>query len=115
MRDDDSLESLEADLAPAAAPALAAFLAGYLHEDWQLDHPSVAAAAWAFARDSEIEEVEELAANWHKVRALAHRQGLPGFNRWLAATFGTGWHATSQRELEAVAHELRRATEPVED
>ena len=61
---------------PAKFPALSAFLAGYLHQDFQLDHQTPAGAARAFHRDADATD-----------RAALSKEAA----RFLAATESIDW------------------------
>jgi hypothetical protein len=90
-------------------PSLAAFLGGYLHEEWQLDFGSAAEAAYAFVGEADLDDVEELAADWTVLIEATHDLDLAAVNRLLRERFRSGWHLTAKDELQAVAQELERA------
>lgn len=90
-------------------PSLAAFVGGYLHEDWQLGFASPAAAAYAFIGEADLDDVEELAADWAVLVEATRDLDLDTVNRLLRNRFRSGWHLTSKLEIEAVAQELERA------
>ena len=94
---------------PDDLPSLAAFLAGYLHEDWQLDHRSAAEAAYAFIGDADLDDVEELSADWEVLVEATRELDLESINRLLRERFRSGWHLASRKEIEAVAQELESA------
>lgn len=94
---------------PEELPRLSEFLAAYLHEEWSLNHASPAAAAYDFLVDADIDDVEELAADWEILSTLARELPLDEINRLLAERFGGRWTATSRGEIEAVRRELERA------
>jgi len=100
---------LEDGLDPRELPHLAAFLAAYLHEDLVPVHGSAQRAAFEYARDTDLEELAELAAEWRVLRLAAARLPLARLNRLLRERFRSGWHVASRAEVEAVAHELERA------
>jgi len=106
---DDAQTDLEDRLDPRDLPRLAQFLAAYLHEDLVPVHGSAAEAAFAYAGETDVEELAELAAEWEVLRAVAARLPIERVNRLLRERFGSGWHAASRREIEAVASELERA------
>ena len=103
--DREALERLNAD----DLPQLAAFLGGYLHEDWQLGFASAAEAAYAFVGGADLDDVEELAADWTVLMDATHDLDLAGVNLLLRERFRSAWHLTAKSELQAVAHELDRA------
>ncbi len=94
---------------PDDLPSLAGFLGGYLHEDWQLEFSSVAAAAYAFIGEADLDDVEELAADWEVLLEATRDLALDATNRLLRERFRSGWHLASKLELGAVAQELERA------
>lgn len=103
---DDELEKV---LTPERLPRVAFFLDGYLHEDFAVEHGSAAGAAWAYAQEAELDELEELAAEWATLRAAAETLSLSRFNRLLVERFASAWQATSAGEVENVGRELERA------
>lgn len=109
--DADPAEWLTAD----ACPALAAFVGGYLHEEFAYDHGSATGAAWAFARDAEIETIAAAAREWELLEALAARCPVPEVADLLAHRFGSAWQPLTRAELAAVGDELRRALEEPEE
>lgn len=90
-------------------PAVAAFLGGYLHEDFETDYRSAAQAAFAFAGEADEDDLQQLAAEWEVVRAAARALPLPELNRLLRERFRCGWYLLSASEVEGVAQELERA------
>lgn len=105
MTDDE----LESGLTPERLPRVAFFLDGYLHEGFAAEHGSSAGAAWAYAQEAELDELEELGAEWATVRAAAAGLPLARFNRLLAERFASAWQATSLGEVEAIGREIERA------
>lgn len=104
----DPIDS-EDRLAPELLPRLAYFLGAWLHEDLAVEHGSAAAAAWAYAEEAELDELEELAADWDILRTVARKLPLERVNALLRERFGSSWQALSTAELDAVGDELRRA------
>jgi hypothetical protein len=102
-------EELSAALAPEQLPRVAFFLDGYLHEDFAAEHGSAAGAAWSYAQEAELDELEELGAEWATVRAAAEALPLNLFNRLLRERFASSWQAASVEEIEAVGREIERA------
>lgn len=90
-------------------PTLAGFLGGYLHEDWQAGFGSAAEAAYAFIGEADLDDVEELAADWAVLVEATRDLDLEALNRLLRERFRSGWHLTSKTELEAVQQELEKA------
>lgn len=108
-RPSDEPVDYEDRLAPELLPRLAYFLGAWLHEDLALEHGSAAAAAWAYAEEAELDELEELAADWETLRAVARKLPLARVNAMLRERFGSSWQALSAAEIDAVGAELRRA------
>jgi hypothetical protein len=90
-------------------PSLAGFVGGYLHEDWQLDFGSAGEAAFAFLSEADLDDVEELAADWEVLVEATRDLDLAALNRLLRERFRSGWNLVSKDELQAVAQELERA------
>ncbi len=107
--DSDARTDLLDRLNPEALPGLAAFLAGYLHEDWQLEFASPAEAVFAFIGAADLDDVEELAADWEALVEAARSLELDEINRLLHERFRCAWQISSKREIEAVERELERA------
>ena len=83
-------------------PALAAFLRGYLHEDLEADHGTVAGALAAFAGDATAAEVAALDADRRRLGAVLAPQPLRVARDVLARTFGSAWSPATRDELEQV-------------
>lgn len=96
-------------LNPEDLPSLAGFLGGYLHEDWQLGFGSAAEATYSFVGEADLDDVEELAADWAVLVEATRDLDLEALNRLLRERFRSGWHLTSKTEIEAVQQELERA------
>ena len=96
-------------LTPDELPRLAEFLAGYLHEDWNLDYGSAAEAAWDYLLEADLEAAEALAVEWGVLTAAARAVPLDELNRLLRERFGSGWNVVSAEEIRAVSAELERA------
>jgi len=105
--DRDVLERLN----PDDLPQLAAFLGGYLHEDWTLDYGSAAEAAWDYLLEADLEAAEALAVEWSVLAAAARLVSLDELNSMLRARFRTGWNVVHADEIRAVSEELERALE----
>lgn len=99
----------ESRLTPDELPRVAFFIAGYLHEDLALEQGSAAAAAYDYSAEAELDELEELAAEWQVVCAAARELPLERLNALLRSRFGSSWQAAAASEFEAVAFELDRA------
>ncbi|MEO8277755.1 MAG: hypothetical protein ABI639_16190 [Thermoanaerobaculia bacterium] len=107
--DMDARAAILDGLNPDDLPNLAAFLAGYMHEDWQLDYSSPAAAAFAFAGDADLDDVEELSAEWTALVDASRLVPLEVLNQLLEQRFHAAWRVRSRAEIEGISQELERA------
>jgi len=96
-------------LTPEDQPRLARFFADYLHQDLSVVHGSAARAAYDYAAEAEIDELEELAAEWEVLRAATHEAPLERVNEILRQRFGSAWRAASRADIDAVAREFELA------
>ncbi len=94
---------------PEDLPSLAGFLGGYMQEDWQLGFGSAAEAAYSFIGEADLDDVEELAADWAMLVEGTRDLDLEALNRLLRERFRSGWYVTSKSEIEAVQQELEKA------
>ncbi len=90
-------------------PSLAAFLGGYLHEDWQLGFASAAEAAYTFVGEADLDDVAELAADWTVLEEATQDLDLEAIQRLLRERFHCGWYPASKLEFASIAQELKRA------
>ncbi len=96
-------------ITPEELPGVAAFLGGYLHEDFESDYRSPAQAAFAFAGEADEDDVQQLSEEWETMRLAARELPLAELNRLLRERFRCGWYLLAASEIEAVAQELERA------
>jgi hypothetical protein len=96
-------------LNPDDLPHLAVFLAGYLDAGGERRFASPAEAAFTFAGDADLDDVEGLAADWEILAEAARSHELAEINLCLRERFGSAWQAASKLEIEAVEQELERA------
>ena len=94
---------------PEDLPSLAGFLGGYMQEDWRLGFGSAAEAAYSFIGEADLDDVEELAADWAMLVEGTRDLDLEALNRLLRERFRSGWYVTSKSEIEAVQQELEKA------
>ncbi len=99
----------EARLTPDDLPRLAVFLAGYFGEGAPRSARSAAEAAYDYAAEAELDELEELARDWDQLRAIARALPLDRVREALRTRFGSSWQPLDTAELDAVAHEFERA------
>ena len=83
-----------------AFPAFAAFVRGYLHEDFAEVHGSVSAAAEAFCADANPVERQALAQELSKLVTITADRPLSEFQRFVQRELGGAWNPDSQTELE---------------
>ena len=89
-------------------PVLAQFAAGYLHEDFVLEHKTPAGAREAFIRDAN--EAERAAFAKERIRYCAEADGVP----WAAvrasfASLGGAWRPGSREALRGLLTPTPRA------
>jgi hypothetical protein len=101
--------TLDERLTPEGLPRVAFFLATYLHEDLEPVHGSAAKAAYNYVAEAELDELEELGAEWEILKAAAHQLPLARLNRILRERFKSSWYVNSATEIDAVGYELERA------
>ena len=102
-------ERRPASLTAGKFPALAAFLKGYLHQDFPEEHGSVSAAVAAFCRDASAEERGRLAAEL--ARLLAQAKALPSsvVGRFVTRDLGSAWSPGSTSELADILSARRKS------
>lgn len=92
---------------PDQFPHLSTFLAGYLHQDFLLDHKTPADALRAFLAEASAEERESLRRDWRSF--LDAGSGLQW--RYLRAAFlrlGGAWQPASRAALLALFEALKQ-------
>jgi hypothetical protein len=107
--DDTGTLPLDDRLTPEELPRIAIFVAGFLRDDGGAGPVSAARAAFDYAADAELDELEELASEWETLLAAARELPLERVNACLRERFGSAWQASSVHDFEAVAAELERA------
>jgi hypothetical protein len=96
-------------LTPEDLPRLAQFLTAYLHEDWNQDYDSAAEAVYDYLVEADLNDVEELAAEWGAFTRATRGLPLDEVNRILAGRFGSGWRVLSRAEIDGVSQEIGNA------
>ncbi len=92
---------------PANYPALQESLPGYLHEDFQETSGAVAEAMEAFLNEASAEEVQQVRAEWKRLRA--HFAGRPLAELQAALVrLGIAWRPASEEELRGLDEILTR-------
>jgi len=94
---------------PEMMPRVAAFLAGYLHEDWTLDYGSPAEAMYEHLREADWDDVEELAAEWAVIEVASRTMPLEELAELFHSRFRAAWRPISRSEIEKISAELERA------
>ncbi|MGE3507764.1 MAG: contact-dependent growth inhibition system immunity protein [Vicinamibacterales bacterium] len=105
LRTRASRSSTAAPLTADRFPHLAAFLSGYLHQDFVIDHRTPADALQAFLREADAAQRTALREEW---RALAAEiEGLAWRDvRDTIAALGGAWRPASRAALLALFDEL---------
>ncbi len=83
-------------------PALAAFLRGYLHEDYEAEYGSIEGAVAAFVADASADERRALAAEAARLGALADRAPLAALQDLITRALGGRWLPRSRADLDAL-------------
>ena len=86
---------------PERFPHLAAFLAGYLHQDFVLDHKTPAGALKAFLADAGPKDRAALVADWQAFHRAIEGAGWRETKAALAA-LGGAWQPASRAALLAL-------------
>lgn len=86
-------------------PRLSAFLAGYLHEDFALDHKTPSGALRAFLADAREDERDGLRAEWRAFMAAVEDLGWRDV-RAAFTSLGGVWRPASRAALLSVFDEL---------
>jgi hypothetical protein len=105
---EDPREPLEI-LTPEDLPRLAQFLTAYLHEDWGQEYESAAEAVYDYLVEADLNDVEELAAEWGAFTRATRALPLDEINRILAGRFGSAWRVLSRAEIDGVSREIENA------
>lgn len=90
-----------------AFPHLRAFLGGYLHQDFLLDHPSAADALRAFLAEANAAERQALRDDWRAFRAAIEGASWRDV-RDRFAELGGAWLPASRRALLGLFAEFDR-------
>ena len=96
-------------LTPEDLPRLAIFIGAYLRKGPEAGNASVQEAAWNYAAEAELDELQELADDWRVLRAAAREAPLETIRRALRERFDSEWQPLTFQELDAVGAELERA------
>ena len=98
----------QSDLNALEFPALAAFLKGYLHQDFPDEHGSVAAAVAAFCRDASPHERRQAATELARLVGLAEALPLRAVGQFVTRDLGSAWSPRSTRDLVDILAALRQ-------
>ncbi len=86
-------------------PHLAAFFAGYLHQDFVLDHQTPQGAVKAFLDDAGPADLAALRKEWQAFRATLEGLSLKQV-RDLVSALGGAWRPASRTALLSLLDEL---------
>jgi hypothetical protein len=86
-------------------PALRAFLAAYLHQDFQDEYGSAAAAAKAFCADANDAECSAVRGEWKIWRTSVEQSSLDEIAQSLRH-LGAAWQPESLQDLDGVGKAL---------
>ena len=90
----------------AASPALTAFFRGYLHEDAEREHRSMAAAFDAFWTEAGDEERRRFSDEWHALMAIAGTRSWARLRRVFEA-LGAAWMPGGRTGFSALQRSVR--------
>jgi hypothetical protein len=105
---DDPRSALDR-LTPEDLPGLALFVGTYLREELATALGSAQHAAWEYAAEAELDELQELANDWQLLRVAAREAPLETIQRALRERFRSSWLPQSREEIDAVGAELEHA------
>jgi hypothetical protein len=93
---------------PDSFGALRAFLRGYLHQDYEVEHGDPMRAADAFAADAGRDDLTRLVRDWERLR---QRLALVPERVRLAVVraLGSDWEPSDWKDVEALFERLRAA------
>jgi hypothetical protein len=94
-------------------PALARFLGGYLHQDWQDEHVSPADAAQQFCDEASKEERESAAREWEVFRSETKNLSLPVISSLLSDHLGAAWNPKTTEALDEISAVFRGFTDEI--
>ena len=92
---------------PGDFPALLEFLPAYLHEDFDEEYGSAAAAVEALLEDASIEQIRDVKGEWQVFRKTCAGRPLAEIQQALGQ-LGVIWQPQSERELKALDEILRQ-------
>lgn len=82
-------------------PGLREFLSSYLHEDFREEYGSPSGAARAFTGDAGDEELQQVQAEWARLRTNVPARAIQKFQDALKK-LGAAWQPESEDELRGV-------------
>jgi hypothetical protein len=86
-------------------PALRAFLAAYLHQDFRDEYGSAANAAKTFCADANDAEVSAVRAEWKSWRASIAQSSVNEIAKSLSH-LGAAWQPESAKDLDEISNAL---------
>lgn len=96
-------------------PTLAAFLQGYLHQDYEVEHGSAPAAVRAWRHDAGGAGAARLLEEWRGFMAATRGWTLEARADVLVDDLGSAWTPQSSRELRALSRAVIAAARPRHD
>ena len=90
-----------------AFPAVRALVRGYLHQDFQELHGSLAAAARAFRADASVAEREQLMAELESLAHILASHPARKLRQFITDDLGSGWAPKSHEELTELLETIR--------
>ena len=87
-------------IAPEAFPHVVAFLRGYLHEDWALDHASAAEARDAFLDECTPEERRAFRRESARLARALSGVSLAESRRLITEVLGSAWRPATRLEVD---------------
>ena|SRR6187401_244177 len=83
-------------------PQLEAFFCGYLHQDCQEEHGTVAGAVAAFRRDARAPERRAVEKEWKAFRAATAGETLKAVGEKLTRGLGGAWAPRKRADLDTL-------------
>ena len=91
-----------------ALPLVAAFLRGYLHQDWEADHETPEEARDAFLEDASLEDREAFLRECEAFHTRTASLALADVARVLQDALGSAWQPADLAEVRRVLGPGRR-------
>lgn len=88
-------------------PTLTAFVRGYLHQDWTVEHGTVENALAAFSADADTRERQLLAQDVEALLGASERWPIEQLQRFFVTELGSAWVPRDGGDLRRLAADLR--------